>query len=48
MKKSVNRLKRSENIWGWAFITPTLICFLALTAIPFLISILLFFKKITL
>ena len=43
MKKPVNRLKRSENIWGWAFITPTLICFLALTAIPFLISILLSF-----
>lgn len=43
MKKPVNRLKRSENFWGWAFVTPTLICFLALTAIPFVISILLSF-----
>ena len=43
MKKPVNHLKRSENLWGWAFITPTLICFLALTAVPFLISILLSF-----
>ena len=43
MKKPVNRLKRSENIWGWAFVTPTLICFLTLTAIPFVISILLSF-----
>lgn len=43
MKKPVNRLKRSENIWGWAFIAPTLFAFLSLTAIPFLISILLSF-----
>lgn len=43
MKKPVNRLKRSENLWGWAFITPTLFSFLALTAIPFVISILLSF-----
>ena len=43
MKKPVNRLKRSENLWGWAFVSPTLFAFLALTAIPFLISILLSF-----
>ena len=43
MKKPVNRLKRSENIWGWAFVAPTLFCFLALTALPFIISILLSF-----
>ena len=43
MKKPVNRLKRSENIWGWTFVAPTLFAFLALTAVPFLISILLSF-----
>ena len=43
MKKPVNRLKRSENIWGWAFVAPTLVSFLALTAVPFVISILLSF-----
>lgn len=43
MKKPVNRLKRSENIWGWAFVAPTLFAFLALTALPFVISILLSF-----
>lgn len=43
MKKPVNRLKRSENLWGWAFVSPTLFAFLALTAIPFVISILLSF-----
>ena len=43
MKKPVNRLKRSENLWGWIFVSPTLFAFLALTALPFLISILLSF-----
>lgn len=45
MKKPVNRLKRSENLWGWAFISPTLFAFLALTAVPFVISILLSFVE---
>ena len=43
MKKPVNRLKRSENIWGWTFVAPTPFAFLALTALPFVISILLSF-----
>ena len=45
MRKTVNRLERSENTWGWAFVAPTLVCFLALTAVPFIISILLSFVK---
>ena len=43
MKKPVNRLKRSENLWGWIFVSPTLFAFLSLTAVPFVISILLSF-----
>ena len=39
MKKPVNRLKRSENLVGWAFVSPTLLCFLVLTAFPFFLSI---------
>ncbi len=43
MKKPVNSLKRGENLVGWAFISPTLLCFLTLTALPFLMSIFLSF-----
>ena len=43
MKKPVNRLKRSENITGWAFITPSLLIFVCLTLLPFVVSILLSF-----
>ena len=43
MKKPVNRLKRSENLWGWIFVSPTLFAFLSLTAVPFVISIMLSF-----
>lgn len=43
MKKPVNRLQRTENIAGWAFVAPTMICFFALTAIPFVITVLLSF-----
>lgn len=39
MKKPVNRLKRGENLVGWAFVAPTLLCFLVLTAFPFFLSI---------
>lgn len=39
MKKNVNRLKREENLVGWAFISPTLLCFIILTAFPFFLSI---------
>ena len=43
MKKPVNRLKRSENITGWAFVTPSLLIFVCLTLLPFVVSILLSF-----
>lgn len=39
MKKPVNRLKRGENLVGWAFVTPTLLTFIVLTAFPFFLSI---------
>lgn len=41
MKKQVNRLKRGENLVGWTFVAPTLLCFIVLTAFPFFLSILL-------
>lgn len=43
MKKPVNRLKRSENLTGWAFVSPSLLIFVTLTLFPFLVSILLSF-----
>jgi len=43
MKKSVNRLQRSENIAGWCFVMPALIVFLSLTLLPFFISLVLSF-----
>lgn len=43
MKKPINRLKRSENITGWAFVSPSLLIFVTLTLLPFLTSILLSF-----
>ena len=45
MNKSYNRLKRAENLTGWAFVAPSLVIFLALTLMPFLISIVLSFVK---
>ena len=43
MKKPVNRLKRSENLTGWAFVSPSLLIFVCLTLLPFVVSILLSF-----
>ena len=36
-KKVVNRQQRKENIVGYAFISPALICYLLFIAFPFLI-----------
>lgn len=41
MNKKVKRLKQSENLSGWAFIAPCFIVFISLTAIPFLLSLIL-------
>jgi len=38
MKKQTNRLKRNENLVGWAFVAPTMIAFLVMTAGPFFFS----------
>ncbi|MBQ8814560.1 MAG: sugar ABC transporter permease [Lachnospiraceae bacterium] len=36
MKKQTTRLRRNENLVGWAFVAPTMISFVVLTAFPFL------------
>ena len=47
MKKPVNRVKRKENLAGWAFIAPTMIAFLILTALPFFIALFLSFAQVS-
>ena len=46
MKKPVNRVKRKENLAGWAFIDPTMIAFMILPALPFFIELLLSFVQV--
>ena len=45
MQRTYSQLQRRENAAGWAFVTPALVCFLALTAFPFFLSLFLSFTK---
>jgi multiple sugar transport system permease protein len=44
-KKVVNRQQRKENIVGYAFISPALICYLLFIAFPFFLTIILSFTE---
>ena len=44
-KKRVNRQQRKENLIGYAFVSPALICYLLLIAFPFFLTIILSFTE---
>ena len=44
-KRKVNRQQRKENLIGYAFVSPALICYLLLIAFPFFLTIILSFTE---